>query len=437
MGKPHNVLWTTVLAVILLAILLNFYAQQGINQIGRTDVDFPAYYFASILVFQEHLSPYQPVHWHKAEDLVGQELWPYVYPPPSLFFFAPLNWLSYELAQIIFLGVNHLLTLFIAYLLFKKLLKIGNILYWLIALSYLYLFYPLAVTISYGQINLIVLSLILLFWIFLKQGRRPELVALPLTVAIVLKVYPLIFLPYLLLKRRFSHLLWVFIFLGLAVAASVFALPTTLWEDWQKLIFSGGYGESFLKVLLPGSMANQSINGFTSRLFIGRNLRIDTLLPIPWAAKLVPYLLSGAVLLITYALLLGLQLYLSKDKRIDKHQITTLDWEISILLIAMYLVAPFSWDHHLVFLLPAIYVATLSVLGTKHQVAWLIPLSIVALVLASDYPFNHPLFHSGTFTLLISLKFYAVTLLWAIYCLYLGIRLKDAIASQKSFTLAN
>ncbi len=169
MKKPQNTTLIIIFALVFLVVFVNFGIKQGINQIGATDIDFPAYYYAPTLVFQQKLSPYPLGNWNLVEDLVGQELWPYVYPPPSLLLFAPLNWLSYETAEIVFLALNHLLTVFIAYLLFSKILKINNLLHWLIGLSYFYLFAPLAITISFGQNNLIVLALILLFWYALKK----------------------------------------------------------------------------------------------------------------------------------------------------------------------------------------------------------------------------------------------------------------------------
>ncbi len=238
------------------------------------------------------------------------------------------------------------------------------------------------------------------------------------------------------MKKQYKPLLWVFIFLSLALVISIAALPSGVWTDWTKLILNSGYGETVLRVLLPGSLANQSINGFTSRLFIGRNLRIDILIPNPSAATIVPYLLSGAILLTTFSLLLINQFHMRKKKPQDKQNITPVDWEISFILIVIYLVAPFSWDHHLVFLLPAIYVAFFSLPNTKNWHLRLPPLLVVGLVLALDYPFNHPRLHVGIYTLLISVKFYMVLLLWVIFCLKIGRGLNDAISKKQSNDIA-
>ena len=325
-----------------------------------------------------------------------------------------------KLPRTIILAINHILILVFAYLLFHKLLNIRKFVFWLIGLSYLYLFHPLTATISHGQINLIVLVLLLLFWYALKEDFHPTLVALPLVLGIILKVYPLLFLPYLLLKRKFAVLLWNLLGLVLVFGISLLVLPFELWTDWGQYILSSGYGERVLQVLMPGSTTNQSINGFTSRLFIGLNVRIDVLIYNPKAAVIVPYILSGIVLLITFSLII----IVTRDKEmLAKYRKEIMDWEISFLLIAMFLVAPFSWDHHLVFLLPAIFVVLFHFLGTKKEYLWLVPLVIVSIMLAANYPFHAPRFHVGRATLLISAKFYAVVVLWGIYCLYSIIRL--------------
>jgi hypothetical protein len=51
-----------------------------------TRVDFPSYYYGAKLTFEEDLSPYTRDHWDYAIELFDQEqdLYPYVYIPPSV-----------------------------------------------------------------------------------------------------------------------------------------------------------------------------------------------------------------------------------------------------------------------------------------------------------------------------------------------------------------
>ena len=98
MNKLRNNVLVIVLLVIFLVIFANFSIKQGIDRIGDAYIDFPTFYFAPKIAFEEDYSPYPPGQWNQAENLAGYELWPYVYPPPSLLLFSPLNLFSYETA---------------------------------------------------------------------------------------------------------------------------------------------------------------------------------------------------------------------------------------------------------------------------------------------------------------------------------------------------
>ncbi len=392
--------------IVLFVLGIFFVYRHAVEELREEATDFPTFYYGAKLIFQEDLSPYSPKNWNLAEREYGGKLWPYLYPPPSLFAFWPFLAFEYETAKVVMLVLNHALGLAFFYVFAIKTLG------WrpedslaTLGLVYLFFFHPWVTTIEHGQINMVVLLLIVGAWYAEKRNAHPAISAFCLAAATMLKVYPGILLTYYVFKKKWRSLLWAISFLLAFSLLAAFALPGDTWQDWAETVPSQGYGEEVLGIH-PGSTNNQSINGFTSRLFIGRNLRMDVLIYNPRAAAIVPYLLSGLIVLATFLLII---VYL---RRINTPEEEGIGFTFSFLLVAMFLAAPFSWDHHLVFLLPAIYYAfhTSIEKGAGHiSIVWL---ALIAVLLAYDYPYNSEQFHEGYLTLLISAKLYAVGALW-------------------------
>jgi hypothetical protein len=138
--------------------------------------------------------------------------------------------MSYGTAKLLVLAANYLCVLGLLFLLLH-LLGLGGFLRpqtasreqsggvgrreWLALFFtvYLFLFQPIVQTLMAGQINLYVIVLLCLMWYALKRNASPVLSALPLALAVVLKTYPLLFLPILLLKGRWQTAFWTLGFL--------------------------------------------------------------------------------------------------------------------------------------------------------------------------------------------------------------------------------
>jgi alpha-1,2-mannosyltransferase len=246
---------------------------------------------------------------------------------------------------------------------------------------------------------------ICLMWYAMKQKLRPVWIAIPLAIGILLKLYPILFLALPLIRKDFKTVALVgLILLGAAFLAQ-WVLPSGIWQDWYTHVASSGYDQT-VRGLTVASTGNQSINAFFARLFFGRG-RIEALVPAPdWVSTIVPYLASGLVLLITLAVT-----YLGSHKASED---VVLDLQFSLWLLAMFLVAPLSWDHLLVLLLPSIYVA-LKWAVTRRSVAWFLLLGALSALIAWSYPYDDPAFQHGLLTLLISAKFFAVLSLWLFF----------------------
>jgi Na+/glutamate symporter len=97
----------------------------------------------------------------------------------------------------------------------------------------------------------------------------------------------------------------------------------------------------------------------------------------------------------------------------------------------MFLIAPFSWDHHLVLILPAIFIAIYEAWNRKLYIALPVLLG-TAFFLALNFNFNNPSFREGWRTLLISAKLYAVAIIWLFFVLASLMGLKGLKSEHQS-----
>ena len=412
------------LGLIFLFLYVPFLIDNGFHAARIDSTDLPSFYYASEAAFERDASPYRPAAWHRLQRQLGQTVFPYLYPPPSLLFFLPFSWLSYQEVKVAVLVANHLSMLVLLYLLLFRIFTVmrpvappdrrpdggqpGTFLVgWIVLpllLLYVLQFHPVAVTLDHGQINLTVLVLLALFWVALRERRPGALTALPLAGAILLKTYPALFVPLLLARRRWRTAAWTAVYSAGAAAVAWAALPRQAWRDWfGSVLPTGGYAEAPMGILSPAMPWNQSINGFTARLFLHPDY---ALLPSPLLAKVVPLVLSTAVV--------GVLAWLAV--RLSARQETRyLNDEFVTVLLSMFLIAPLSWEHHLVFVLPAAMLALIQLVTGRLSLRAALGVGVVAFVLAWPMAFLFRIRDAGPLGLLVSLKFYAVVALWAYF----------------------
>jgi alpha-1,2-mannosyltransferase len=398
--------------IVLTAFLVYRFAVRYYFGEAREDaVDFPSYYYGAKLAFELHTSPYTNTGWNIAgeqyKNETGEEtLFPFLYPPPSLLFFKPFTLLEYEPAKLLMLGINHALALVFILLFFFNILKLHA--YDLLPIAgiyYFYNFFPLILTIYSGQVNLLILVLICLTWLGVKEKWHPLAIALPLALGIALKLYPVLFFIILLLRKEYKTIFYtVAILIGMAVISAPL-LPYSAWGDWVGNVATKGYLHD-IQGVATGKPANQSINALLIRTFFGLNIRFAPLFTPPdWMIRISPYMICGLVGLASLAATWRTELNKIEDN---------LNLQFSIWLLAMFMIAPISWDHHLVLILPAIYVAFHE--AFKRKWYFILPiLAGLAYFLALNFDFNNPAYREGWRTLLISAKLYAVTILWLFF----------------------
>ncbi len=393
--------------IALTALLVyRFTVRYYFGEARENAIDFPSYYYAAKLTFELNKSPYATANWNIAEKQYGSKsggeiLYPFLYPPPSLPFFGLFARLEYESAKRLMLGLNHLMAFAFIPLFFFGILKLRphNLLP-IAGTFYLYNFFPLILTLYTGQVNLLILLLTCLTWLGVKDKWHPFWIALPLAFSIVLKLYPILFFIILFVRREYKTILFTIAILVIVSLVSTPFLPHGIWLDWIENVASKGYLQD-LPGVAAGKPANQSINALLMRTMFGLNVRFDPLISPPvWLAQISPYLLCGLVGLISLAVTW-------RPQSVENN----LDLQFGIWLTVIFMVAPISWDHHLVLILPAIYVAFREALDGKMYFALPILMGI-AYLLALNFDFNNPLFREGWRTLLISAKLYAVAVLW-------------------------
>jgi hypothetical protein len=413
--------WSLILFYVLVLQSLGF-----AYKLTRLSTDFPSFYWGAWVAFREHRSPYTATAFDGAEVAIKQRVFPYLYPPPSLLGFYPFALLPYSKARGIMVAVNVACVLYFLYLFLVKTvgfslrqlatewLPIGIVIYVLMNQGVIR-------TIDHGQINLIVLVLVCMTWYAAKRGAGAVAVALPLAVAIGFKTYPILLLPLLIFRRRYAAAAAVLGFLALFTAVAYGVLPREVWGDWVRNVLpTGGYGKVPFNLFSPAAGSNQSINGFTSRLFLPNEF-YPVAFPSPRMAALSATLLSGIVVLVTLGFC-----WWSARRQPDfaprpggvgpAHRIEAIDVEWSLGLAMTFLVAPLSWHHHLVFVLPTVIIAVLLLIDRAGRTTASLPvwgpwvLLAAALTVIRMPP--EPAHYRRLWLLLNSRSFYPVVIVW-------------------------
>jgi len=255
----------------------------------------------------------------------------YIYPPVFALLVAPLGLLSDAAANVVWLLIGQA-ALAAALVVILRWLRPSA---WAVTtiLCATATFYPLWIDAVQGQANLLVLLLVTAGIAGIVQGK-PRLGA-ALGMAAALKLTPLILLVWLLLDRRIREAVWMF-----GALAAVTAAAAVLRFDDTLVFF-----RQVLPALAQGTAiyANQSLQGVIAR--------VATVNPYtqPWAVVPWTYLL-GTILIVA---LVGLWFWRTRR-------------EPALLRVAAFLpilplASSVTWPHHLVILLPVIWISVIAI----------------------------------------------------------------------------
>ena len=412
-------------ALVCLFVLLYvpYLFQQGYRRAAENPGDFPTLYWGAKMVFEEGRSPYVDGAFDAVAAREQRRIFPYLYPPPSLLAFYPFTAGTFDVAKVWLLAASHACLLLILYFFFQRIAPFetaasGGGLSAALMTVYVLNYNPVADNFAWGQINLIVLALVLLAWLALKRGGRALSVAVPLSLAVLLKTYPLLLLPLLFVRKRYAAAAWTLALVALYGLASWWVLPRGLWGDWLSNVApTGGYGlRPFNLPFIPVEPWNHSINGFM--LFVQDRCPKVFGVPTNLMTRPLTYLLAGAV----GAATVGLSLLSARRGRGEG----TLDVDVSLYLLMMFLVAPLSWEHHLVYALPAALFSIHFLLKGPTRPLGALGAVAALFVLAWDFPRDDIFPLQGVPGLLNAVKFFGALALW----LFVAKRMWDGLKER-------
>ncbi|MFD3164786.1 glycosyltransferase family 87 protein [Herpetosiphon sp. NSE202] len=328
-------------ALIITAIVsfIQFTITYGIIVgLEKQTLDFPSFYWASDVLFNHNISPYDVDYIQK---YTGLAVFPFAYAPPSIIFFYPFSLLNYDSALILHLIMNHIFIIIFILLLNKifryKILSHQS----LLLIIMIYNSYPMMQNVYFGQINIFIIVFLLLFVIC--EHDYPVLSSIMLSFAIIIKLYPIIILLILLISKKYKIFINTIISIVTISIISAITIPKFVWKDWiLDIVPNGGYGKSPKGFSDPSYSYNKSFNGLFSRIFTKQQDAYQ-LMDYPLLAKIFTYsiciLLCGITFFVVYK-------YLNDNQAIKKIVLTTMP--------LLFMIAPVSWNLHLITLYPTI-----------------------------------------------------------------------------------
>ena len=277
-----------------------------------------------------HIAP-----WYNPRSTAPLYSWPhrytlkFTYPPFAALVFTILSVPTLAVMERLWVGINMLALLAAIWATFGGLgyrtgrVRVGAT---LLVAAVVFWTEPVQRTLFLGQIELVLLALVM--W-DLGQPDRRWWKGAGIGIAAGIKLVPLIFIPYLLLTRRFRQAAVATGTFAATILLSFAVLPGDSVQWWLHGLFLQGGRTGF--VAWEG---NQSLRAITTR-FVGS---VATAAPV-W---LVVAAVTAAVGLVCAALL-------------DRYGYRML----GVLTCALtgLLVSPISWDHHWIWIVPAVAVA--------------------------------------------------------------------------------
>jgi alpha-1,2-mannosyltransferase len=333
-----------IFLVLFALAYLRYLDSYGHDFLRIDNVDLPTFWSASVAVFRHHVSPYSKA---TLTAVSSMPVLPFLYPPPALLLFSPMCLLGYQATRVLTLALNQALVVFALCSVAMGVLRcFPRERFPELALTVVYglLFQPFIVTIKEGQMNLVLLALLVLFWLLARKGRIWS-AGFFLALAISLKAYPVVILPMLWVSRRRREIFATAMWMAAIMLVSGLTLPGVVWRDWLvRIVPNGGYGRIPDGLFSPAAPWNQSLNAFFSRLLTESRWSHPSHVH-PDLAVALTYLSAAAVTAISLLVVRRA----ARDPEGDP-----LDLVMLVSLPLMFLIAPFAWDHHLTYVFPTL-----------------------------------------------------------------------------------
>lgn len=296
------ILFVLSLFFIAKTLFLNFYP------------DFKIHYLAPQAIFKG-LNPY----------LGGKGYFtPDVHPPFTILLFSPFILLPYGFAEKIWTLLSIIFLTGSLYLIFKiNNEKMFSRIGFLISALLFAFYFPIKFTLGMGQINFLILFLVTLSIYFLNKNKN-YYAGVFLSLSIMIKFFPLLFLPYLIILKKWKIL---FSFIIVSVMIILFTLIVInpdiniyFYKNVLPTLF-GGWKTDYYNQSLSGFLGRQMENGFARE-----SLRI-----------FISLILIAVSFLVIF--------------KNNAKKTTIANLSFSLLITLTLLINNFSWQHHFVWLL--------------------------------------------------------------------------------------
>jgi alpha-1,2-mannosyltransferase len=339
---PRGPRWLLPAGAVLLVLVLAGYVADLVTHLSYLAAmrDLVVYRDGGLIV--RHVSPaYDPHRASPLYDWTGSHGVQFTYPPFAAVLFSVASVLSWTvmrwamtLASMAALGLTLWLVFGALGYRDRPAVRAGGTLgVWALALAT----EPVQQTLSLGQVNLLLMLLVaadlLTGGALVPGGRTRWWHGIGIGVAAGVKLTPLIFIPYLLLTRRYRQAATASGAFAATVALGYAILPGDSGTYWANGLFLKAN-----RIVFLGTRGNQSLRGVLARL--AGSVSAGT---VPWIA--------AAVLVAVAGLVAAALLYRARQP---------VPAMLACALTGL-LVSPLSWDHHWVWVAPGL--ALLAHLG--------------------------------------------------------------------------
>ena len=209
-----NIFWVAYL--LILAVTSYLFFSKLIGSITNPAVwDFPAFYLYGKVAASGY-NFYMPENFHQVynslhfpasyyNELANEVLdVGFPYPPPTILYFAPLGFLSYDTALVSWTIFNLFFVVGCIYLIYDQFLRTEKLNGILLIVALFFLFSPVRTTIIFNQTNFILLFYLLL----IKKYSDKKISGIFLALAIFTKPYMIIIGLFFLLKRNWGAIVY-------------------------------------------------------------------------------------------------------------------------------------------------------------------------------------------------------------------------------------
>ena len=314
--------------------------------------------------------------------------YPNAYPPISEIFFLPFALLSHQVALVLFTYISFASIIGSVFLSLKIAAKKVPWHYFLLFIGLSFASFPIRFSLGMGQINMIVLFLLLLAVYFeTRSVKNSPAAGLSLGMAIALKPIFAFFLLLFALKKSWKLIFTSTLTVAILIVVTLVFWSPQIWISWyQSAIFPlTSFTAPYLYVY-----PNQGAFGFISRLITDMNVKI---------------ILSRAVTVI----LVPLAAYIALKKK-------EYNLGLSFFIITLLIFDITSWQHHFVWLMFPFVVLFVNILKSKS--AELLGLLILSYLLVSWNIENYTLYPN----IILSNQFYGSLILWGLNFYFLNTR---------------